>query len=200
MRLMQFEATGTHEPLGSRNFNVGRAITQLENAASVPDAMRLHIPRAVRLIYDIRNNRDTGHLRDGIDPNLQDATLVVCCMDWILAEMVGIAHSVSADEAQKIITNLVTKEVPLVEEFEGRPVISKDLPREDQVLVILYWADSEATRTELRGWLPPKVARYLSTLLASLEKKHLVHVAGENVYLAAGGIQSVEERDLLSPA
>lgn len=200
MRLMQFEATGIHEPLDSRNFNVGRAITQLENTVSATDAVRFHIPRAVRLIYDIRNNRDTGHLRDGIDPNLQDATLVVTCMDWILAEMVRIAHNVSADEAQKIIANLVTKEVPLIEEFEGRPVVSKDLPRKEHVLVILYWAGSEATRSDLRKWLPANVAKYLAQFLADLEKDHLVHTTGENVYLTRRGIQSVEEHEMLGPS
>jgi hypothetical protein len=43
---------------------------------SAPDSIRLHIPRTFRVIYDIRNKRDAAHLGDGIDPNLQDSTLV----------------------------------------------------------------------------------------------------------------------------
>lgn len=35
-------------------------------------------------------------------------------------------HGVDADRAQEIIENLVSKEVPAVEEIDGQPVILKD--------------------------------------------------------------------------
>jgi len=78
----------------------------------VQDGIRIHIPRALRTVYDIRNKRDAAHLADGIDPNLQDATFVIGTLDWILAEFVRLFHGVSADEAQKIVTDLVRKRVP----------------------------------------------------------------------------------------
>src|SRR6266853_3557701 len=55
---------------------------------SVSDSIRLHIPRSLRVVYDIRNKRDAAHLADGIDPNLQDATIVIAVLDWILAELI----------------------------------------------------------------------------------------------------------------
>jgi hypothetical protein len=82
-----------------------------------PDSIRLHIPRALRVIYDIRNNRDAAHLGDGIDPNLQDATLVATVLDWVLAEFVRLYHNISADAAQKIVESLVTRRAPAVETF-----------------------------------------------------------------------------------
>jgi hypothetical protein len=83
------------------------------------DSIRLHIPRAIRVVYDIRNKRDAAHLADDIDPNLQDATLVISNLDWILAEFIRLYHNVSADEAQKIIEGLVARKVPVIEDFDG---------------------------------------------------------------------------------
>ena len=47
------------------------------NGSTFGDSVRLHIPRALGLVYGIRNKRDAAHLADGIDPSLQDANVVV---------------------------------------------------------------------------------------------------------------------------
>ena len=70
-------------------------------------------------MYDIRSKRDVAHLADGIDPNLQDATLVVSVLDWITAEFIRLHHSVSANDAQKLLDELVTRVAPVVEDFDG---------------------------------------------------------------------------------
>jgi len=96
-------------PLGKTLPKVDKLLVQFENAAGQPDAVRIHIPRTLKLIYDIRNKRDAAHLGDEIDPNLQDATLVIGNMDWVVAELVRLHHNVGPDEAQRIIEDLVTK-------------------------------------------------------------------------------------------
>ena len=95
-------------PLGKTLPSADQLLNRLQNATSAPDAIRLHIPRTLKLIYDVRNKRDAAHLGDGIDPNLQDATLVIGNMDWVMAELVRLHHGVTADEAQRIIEDLVT--------------------------------------------------------------------------------------------
>ncbi len=86
-RLLEEETTGTFTRLG-KPIDAELLARQLANlsSGSFPDAVRLHVPRALRVVYDIRNNRDAAHLADGIDPNLQDATLIVAVLDWVLAE------------------------------------------------------------------------------------------------------------------
>jgi hypothetical protein len=104
----------------NRALDSERLILALSNSPKTySDSIRLHIPRAIRVVYDIRNNRDAAHLADGIDPNLQDATLVISNLDWILAEFIRLYHNVSADEARKIIDSLVTRRVPVIEDFGG---------------------------------------------------------------------------------
>ena len=97
-------------------------------------------------IYDIRNKRDVAHLGDAIDPNLQDATLVTANMDWVLAEVVRLHHNVSPDQAQAIIHDLVSREVPAIEEIDGQPVILSDLRPRDQASLLLYRAAGRPAR------------------------------------------------------
>src|SRR5438128_1178016 len=102
-RLLQHATTGSFTPLGKTLPTIDKLLEKLANlpTADAPESVRIHIPRTLRLIYDIRNKRDTAHLGDGIDPNVQDATLVIGNMDWVMAELVRLHHGVSANEAQR---------------------------------------------------------------------------------------------------
>jgi len=202
LRLLQFIATGAFTPLSDRRFKADAVMNQLERspAANASDSVRLNIPRALRLIYDIRNNRDTAHLRDGIDPNLQDATLVISCMDWVLAELVRIGHNTTPEAAQELIKGIVVKEVPLIEEFDGRPVLLADVKIPDHILILLYWANADdVSLGDLRSWVPVSARKNLLRTLRSLESKHLIHLGSDVVRLTRLGIRSVEERELLKP-
>src|SRR5712692_10422340 len=111
-RLLEQATTGRFTGL-NQTLDTEKLITRLANLqkASYSDSTRIHIPRALRVVYDVRNNRDAAHLADGIDPNLQDATLVISVADWVLAEFVRLHHGVPASEAQKIVDSLVARRV-----------------------------------------------------------------------------------------
>ncbi len=160
-RLLQEETSGSFDPLGTP-LNTEQIIKNLANLpqGSYPDSVRLHIPRALRVIYDIRNNRDAAHLADGIDPNLQDATLVVSVIDWVLAEFVRLHHSVTPDEAQRIVAELVTRSAPVIEDFDGfLKLLNPALAATDQCLVLLYQRGSTGAEfSELAAMGPPQVA------------------------------------------
>lgn len=73
MRMLQQVTTGQFTPLG-QVIDSERLFQQLREIprGTQPDSIRLNIPRVLRVVYDIRNGRDTAHLGDGIDPNLQE--------------------------------------------------------------------------------------------------------------------------------
>ena len=108
-RLLEEITAGAFTPIG-KQLDTEKLILRLRGISSIaqPDSVRLHIPRAPRLVYDIRSKRDAAHLADGIDPNLQDATLVIGVLDWVLAEFVRLHHNVGPDEAQRMVDYLVT--------------------------------------------------------------------------------------------
>ncbi len=153
------------------------------------------------MIYDIRNKRDVAHLADGIDPNVQDATVVTACMDWVLAELVRLHHGVSADEAQRVIEDLVTREVPVIEEIDGQPVILARLQPRDQALLMLYRAGADGiTLDDLAAALRTR-KDHLRSRLRRLDEAKLAlhHPRTGRYYITLLGSRDVEQRKLAQP-
>jgi hypothetical protein len=201
-RILQHLCGHTVTPLTTQLPSVDKLLPQYENATAQPDSIRMHIPRTLRVIYDIRNKRNAAHITDGIDPNLQDATLVTSNMDWVMAELVRLNHGVSANEAQAIIEDLVTKEVPAVQEINGQPVINKKLQPRDQAMLMLYRAGAAgASLDELAGWLRAARKDHLLTRLKALDKDKLVlwHPKDHRFYITIPGVRYVEEKKLAQP-
>jgi hypothetical protein len=199
-RVLEHVTTGIFTPLG-KSIKTDKIIEKLANlpGGSHPDAVRLHIPRALRVVYDIRNNRDAAHLGDGINPNLQDATLVATVLDWVLAELVRLYHSVSANEAQAIVETIVTRKAPAVEEFGGfLKALNPKLGVSDLVLLLLYQrGKTGALFSELDGWVRPSMRSNLRRTLQRLVHNHAyVHLDGERYVLTRAGYIVVEKRRL----
>ncbi len=117
-------------------------------------SLRITIPRALPFLYEIRNNRGVGHIGGDVNPNLMDATAVHGLASWVLAELVRIFHSVSADEAQRIVDALVERAIPLIWEFDGgRRVLNPGMPKSDQALILLYQTTDWVSDDELLNWV-----------------------------------------------
>lgn len=198
-RILQWSTTRKYTPIGKTLPTVDQLVRTLQNAQG-HDSVRLHIPRALRLIYDVRNKRNVAHLTNGIDPNQQDATLVVRTMDWVLAELVRLFHNVSPAEAHGIIADLVSKDVPLIQVFDGFPRILGQLKPSDHFLVLLYWRGADgATLDELRSWARAPMRAQIRRTLNGLDRKDLIHLKDYNYYLTHLGEQDVETRKLFEP-
>jgi len=200
LRILEWQTTGSYTPLADPKFKADAVITKLGQlpAGSFPESVRLHLPRAVRVVYDIRNKRNTAHLSDGIDPSLQDASIVIATLDWILAELVRLYHSVSASEAQRIIEALVRREVPMIQEFDGKPRVLKTLSHADHVLVLLYWwGDRPISRADLNSWLPANMRKNASRVLRALHDAYLITLSDDTAHITQLGLRSVEDRRLI---
>lgn len=202
-RILEQITTGTFTPLGTQ-VNTERLINTLSQLpiGVFHDSVRLHIPRALRLVYDIRNKRDAAHLADGIDPNLQDATLVVNTIDWILAELIRLYHNVSADEASNIVNDIVEREAPIVQDFDGfLKVLNPKLQAGDFCLVLLYHRGSAgATLEEISEWVKPTMRNNIRRTLATLTNdKDFLHFNGEKYLITRLGEIEVEKRKLIAP-
>ena len=199
-RMLQHRSLDEYEPLG-RPLDTDRVIARLINlpCSAQPDAVRLHIPRALRMVYDIRNRRDAAHLADDIDPNLQDATFVVGVLDWVLAEFVRLYHNVDADEAQRIVADLVTRAAPAIQDFDGfLKVLRADIGASDFCLLILSQRGSRgAAYEELDAWVRAKMrANLRRTLTGLVDEKLYAHYDGGRYYITRTGQQHVERERL----
>lgn len=199
-RMLQEKTTGSFKPLG-KQLDVEKLRDDLSRlpSASHPDSIRLHIPRALRVVYDIRNSRDAAHLADNIDPNLQDSTLVVSILDWVLAEFVRLYHTVPANEAQSIVESLVTRRAPVVQDFAGfLKILNPDLAAGDHLLVLLYQSGREGAKyADLDAWSKPKMrANLKSTLNRLVDDRAYAHFDGVRYFITESGMRDVERRKL----
>jgi hypothetical protein len=201
-RILEEATLGTYTPIGGQldTDKLQRRLSQLPSA-SHPKSIRLHIPRSLRVVYDIRNNRDAAHLADGIDPNIQDATLVISVLSWVLAELVRLYHGVSAKEAQRIVDDLSTRRAPVIQEFGDVPrILRTDLRAGDYALVLLYHMSVKgASLTDLTKWVRPSMRGNIRRTLRNLDEKAHVHQSGEHFEITLLGKQYVEENRLLQP-
>lgn len=200
-RMLQHGAGLSVTPLGTQ-LDTDAIVRTLGNlpSANLNDSIRLHIPRTLRVIYDIRNKRDAAHLADGIDPNLQDSTFVSAAVDWVLAEFVRLAHGVSADKAFALVKAITVRRIPAVEEFgDFLKTLRPSLGPSDRILLLLYHrADSGATTAELSNWLKPSQRANLNRTLTQLEhEKDYIVLSGGNYQLTRRGILAIESKKLI---
>jgi hypothetical protein len=200
-RLLEHSVAWSITPIGTQLDTEGliRRLAALPTGQA-PDSVRLHIPRTLRVIYDIRNKRDAAHLGDGIDPNLQDSTIVSAASDWVLAEFVRIAGGISPDEAYRLVKGITIRRVPAVEDISGfLKTLRPSLGPSDRVLLLLYHcADSGSTDGELAKWLKPSQRQNLSRTLKDLEhEKDLIALAHGKYRITRRGIHEIERRKLI---
>lgn len=199
-RILQATTGQNVTPLGD-SLETERVAKDLQRlpAADYPKSVRIYVPRALRVVYDIRNNRDAAHLADGIDPNLQDATLVVSVLDWVLAEFVRLSGKTSADIAQRLVSDLVTRRYPAIQGFESGPkVLRTDLRAGEVVLALLYHSGADgALLPDLMRWVPAPMQSNLRRTIQNLDSKALAHRDGRRVQITRAGERYVETRSLL---
>ncbi|PNR87542.1 hypothetical protein X925_08895 [Petrotoga sp. 9T1HF07.CasAA.8.2] len=160
-----------------------------------PDSIRIHIPRILRATYDIRSKRGVAHIGE-ITPNLMDATFVVSACDWIMAEFVRLYYSTDPTEAQKIISSIVERRVPIIEEFGGDiKVLSPNLTVPDKILVILYkkYPDYVST-SDLKKWIKTKSPSHITTVLSRLDNNANIHRKKKENIITRKGIDYVEKK------
>jgi hypothetical protein len=202
-RLLEQITQGSFTPIGV-HLQSESIIQRLERLpqGSHPDAVRIHIPRALRLVYDIRNKRDVAHLADGIDPNLQDATMVASVLDWVLAEFFRLYHNVTANDARELVSEIVTRAVPVIQDFNGfLKILKPNLAASDHCLVLLYQrGDHGCTFEEMQGWVRRQMRANLGRTLKNLaETKDFAHFDGDRYYITQLGQREVESRHLVDP-
>lgn len=126
-----------------RFFKAGNMLKSLEqlDPSTFRDTVRIVIPKACLLIYEIVNNRGGRHAADDIDSNSMDTEVIMPVMSWILAELFRFSSKGADPESAKIIIQSVTKRIyPRFEEIDGRPYINiKNLDGLSVAILILYY-------------------------------------------------------------
>lgn len=178
--------------------NMVEACKAFENAAATfPRSIRIQIPRLLIALYEIRNNRNVGHVGGDVDPNAMDARLVLEMSKWIMAELVRVFHGVSIDEAVEAVDRLTERTLPIVWQIgETKRVLDPSLSKKDQTLLLLYSSATAVKEGTLVRWVEhSNPSAYRRDVLRKSHKERFVEYDQEtgDVSLTPLGIEYVEE-------
>lgn len=199
--ILNGHVTGAFPKKASKPRNMVDACNSLSSApASFPRSVRIQIPRMLIVLYEIRNNRGVGHVGGDVDPNHMDATVVLYCSKWIMAELVRVFHDLDTEAATKVVESLIEKEVPFIWNVnEKKRVLRAGSTMKEKTLLLLYSDNGSLSEDSLVSWVEySNVAIYRRDILVPGHKERLWEYdkEGKNVTLSPLGIEYVE-RNLL---
>lgn len=168
-------------------------------ASSADEAFRIHIPRALRTIYDFRNKRDVAHLGAGVSPNFADSSLVIAVAGWVLAELVRLTSNCPPNEAQLIVDALVDRKIPLVWQRDNIiRVLQPALGFREKTLAVLYHLDPmhPSDKVLFDAVEYSTLTNYRRNILDRLHEEALIDFREDAVVLLPPG-KRIVEREIL---
>ncbi len=138
--------TKSHKPS-----NFYDACTKMEKEpGTLGRSIRVQIPRMLISLYEIRNNRNVGHVGGDVDPNHMDAICVLHMAKWVVAELVRVFHGVTLAEATDLAEALSEREVALIWDTGSvRRVLDNSLTMLEKTLLLLFASTAPLGEAEL---------------------------------------------------
>ncbi len=190
---------GSFPSNASKPSNMVAACRALENADknTFPRSVRIQIPRILIALYEVRNNRNVGHVGGEVDPNHMDARYVLESAKWIMAELIRVFHNLEVKEATTTVDRLIERTVPVVWEVgDVKRVLKTGLSKKDETLLILYATNGPASDADLCKWVEhSNISVYRRDVLRKAHKARLIEYDEDrrDVHLLPTGIAYVEE-------
>jgi hypothetical protein len=151
------------------------ACRQLENNTTLPRSFRILIPRLLPALYEIRNNRNVGHVGGDVEPDYMDSTVVVSISSWIIAELIRVFHGVTTKEAQEVVDILAERRFPLVwKSGDIRRVLNPTICLKDQILLLLGSVSGKIDMDLLFKWTGNKNKSYFIRIIRQLHDERMV--------------------------
>jgi hypothetical protein len=178
-----------------KNFETELKAFEALDGKNFHDSIRVHIPRLMRAIYDIRNRRGVGHVGGDIDSNYQDSILVMTCCDWIFIELLRLFYTSDLDEAQKIVERLIERKIPVVTVVgDFRRVLNPKLDYSQKVLAILYHEyPGKASDSDLFKWTEhTNLTVFKKRILRRLHREAKIHWRDGECRILPPGLKNVE--------
>ena len=200
IRIVRYILTGTNTPLSRRLGNFKNECEQLEQTPRTagPEGIRLIMPRALLLLYTMRNKRDFGHAGGEVDANEIDALTAMQVADWCMCELIRVCHNLPLEDAQLLCNSIAERKLPILWNILGRKrILDTSLSYRDQTLLLLYSEIEMGIPTEdLYDWTEHSHrGNYRNNILARLHKSRLIEwdKDSEMAIISPTGIDEVEQ-------
>lgn len=171
-----------------------------KESASWGRSVRIQLPRMLIALYEIRNNRNVGHVGGDVDPNHMDAVCVLYMAKWVVAELVRIFHDISPTEASALVEALSERETSLVWDAGGvQRILDNNLSMLEKTLVLLFASTRPLTEASLiRSLEHSNPSVYRRDVLRRAHKNRLIEydASTRTARISPLGIKQVEEKIL----
>jgi hypothetical protein len=172
-------SSGSYQPSPKKPRNFVDACRRLENNSNMPRSFQILIPRFLPALYEIRNNRNVGHVGGDVDPDHMDSSAVVSISSWILAELIRVFHGVTTEKAQKIVDLIVERRSQIVwKSGDMRRVLNPDLILRDKILILLCSSTSRVQAGDLFVWTDYDKRSYFNRILRKLHDQRFIEFNG----------------------
>ena len=163
----------------------------------VPHSFQITIPRMLPALYDIRNNRNVGHVGGDVNPNHMDAVAVLSMSNWIMGELVRVFHSLPITEAQQLVDALVEVRLPAVWTGDDgvKRVLETSLKLHEQMLLLAAVTMPDVTSKQLIEWIEYGNDGYVMRTLRKLHKQRQLEYteSTDKVRILPPGVKAVQE-------
>jgi len=182
----------------SKPSNLVEACRKLESNTQphIPRSFKILIPRMLPALYEIRNNRNVGHVGGDVDPNHMDSVAVLSMCNWVMAELVRVFHGLTVAEAQKVVDALAEVRIPVVWSQGGiKRILRPELKLQEQILLLIAVSVPDVSSKELIEWIEYGDPKYFMRTLRALHTKRLVEFTEttDRVKILPPGAKFVQE-------
>jgi hypothetical protein len=168
-------STGVYSTRATKPQDFVSACRKLETNKKTPRSFQILIPRTLPVLYEVRNNRGVGHVGGDVDSNHMDATFVVAASNWIFAELVRVFHSLSIDDAQRLVDAIAERRVPLIwQRGDIKRVLNPKIEARDQILLLVASTPGKVEINDLLIWTEYRNQSRFIELLRGLHSARMI--------------------------
>ena len=168
-----------NSPNKPRNFV--NACKQLENKTALPRSFRILIPRLLPSLYEVRNNRNVGHVGGEVDPSYMDSSFVISNVNWVVAELIRVFHDLKPEEAQSLVDKIIDLKTPLIWVSDNvKRLLDPSLNLQESSLMLLHSESRPITFETLMKWLDYENESYLRKKLRELHDERKIEFDESN--------------------
>jgi hypothetical protein len=184
-------------PAKPTNFVEACRALEKNKLAHVPHSFQILIPRMLPALYDVRNNRNVGHVGGDVDSNHMDAVAILSMSNWIMGEIVRVYHNLTTAQAQQLVDALVEVRLPAVWTGDDgvKRVLETSLKLNEQILLLAAVSVPDVTAPQLIEWIEQGDDKYVMRTIRALHKRRLIEFTEKTgkVRILPPGTKAVEE-------
>ncbi|MBI4146785.1 hypothetical protein HY489_05605 [Candidatus Woesearchaeota archaeon] len=189
------------EFLQEGSFSQQPVMNDIENAlaklpeGSIPESIRIILPRLGKAIYSIRSKRGGGH-KTVVPPQEVDAYVCLTSSQYVLAELLRLYSDLPEKKIIDYVRSYIRPKLPFIEEFENGDLmlLVETKSCKDKIMLILYHLyPQRASNDVLRKHLKGETSQNIISSLAFAEEKKLIHRSDEGSKLTELGKRFVED-------